>query len=304
MALVPLLSANIVSTVLESLLYGAYVLLALLALYLRVTSHHSERLTNTPGVSRWKALSPVVLGALLLFVVITSHWTLNVARLFLAVKEDGPGPQIFYGNLSHSTEVIKYGLLVASLFIGDWFLIHRLWVVWTFRTRIIIFPIVALMGFTAFGAGLTYQLTRYNSDDSIFHATFRRWVTGVCFFGLCTTAYTTGFSLYKLWSTSRVLKALGITSLTAIIRIFIDSAALLCVWGVFHVISYQCGSDLQFIAVDCMPAVVGISNLLIQIRLHWDRTRGRQDSGHLKSTQQIQFATDLKGRDPDPELDV
>ncbi|KAJ7473315.1 hypothetical protein FB451DRAFT_1133839 [Mycena latifolia] len=300
MSAVPLLYANL-AVVLESPFYGIYVILFLLALYLKVTDRRdSEQLTGVPLTSRRKLVSPLVFGALLLFVFISSHWILNVICLFLAFKEAGPGPQIFY---AHPTEVMKYIFLGAAWFIGDLFLIHRLWAVWAFRTRIIIVPTVALIGFVAFGAGLIYQLSGYKPNDSIFRAPFRRWTTGICVFSLTTTTYTTGFIWYKLWTTSRVLKMLGVTSLSTIMRIFIDSAALVTVWGSFHVITYQCGSNLQFIAADCMPAVLGISNLLIQIRLYFTKTQASESCPNF--IHQIRFATDQEESrgDVDPEGD-
>ncbi|KAJ7664097.1 hypothetical protein B0H17DRAFT_1092308 [Mycena rosella] len=295
MSAVPLLSANLAVAVLESFLYGIYLLLLLLALYLKAIRHH-EPLTATP---RW---SSVVFGALLLFLLITAHWILNIVRLFMAFNDTGREPEAFYADLSHSTEVAKYAFFVASLSVADFFLIHRLWAVWEFRTRIIVFPSVTFVGFIAFGVGLTYQLSTYSSNDNIFQAAFRRWTTGICFFSLCTAAYTTGFVWYKLWTTSRVLKSLGISSLGSIIRIFIDSAALIAIWGTFHVVSYQCGSNLQFIAVDCTPPIVGISNLLIQIRLHWDLTKDQADSSS-SITNPIRFTSDVESSRCDAELE-
>ncbi|KAJ7029717.1 hypothetical protein C8F04DRAFT_744670 [Mycena alexandri] len=232
------------------------------------------------------------------------HWILNVARLFLAFQnlDDTLGPRIFYADLSHATEVAKYAFLVAAIFIGDSFLIHRMWVIWGHCTRITIFPILTLMGSLTFGMGLVYQLSTYNSTDNIFESVFRRWTTGICFFSLSTTAYTTGFVWYKLWETTRTLRDLGMRSLASIIRIFVDSAALLCTWGLFHAISYQCGSNLQFVAVDCTPVLVGISNILIHLRLHFDFS----DSEKFADAQshQIEFAVGGGGAEGDIELDM
>ncbi|KAJ7140696.1 hypothetical protein C8R44DRAFT_692649 [Mycena epipterygia] len=291
MSAIPLLSANLAAVVLESLLYGIYALLSLFTVYLIVTRHRKNLKAPSAAYSRF--FSPVALGTLSLFVVVTSHWVLTVVRLFLAFKgwEDGPGPRIFYSDYSHSTEVLKYGFLVAAMLIGDEFFIHRLWAIWEFRTRIIIFPTITLMGLCAFGVGLTYQLSTYTSSDSFFQSRFRRWSTGVCFFSLVTILYTVGFVWFKLWDMSRVMKSLGMSTPNTILRILIDSAALLAVPGLFHVISYQFGSNLQVIAIDCTPPMVGISNLLIQIRLHWNLTEKRAGSGSLKSTHQIRFAT-------------
>ncbi|KAF8132124.1 hypothetical protein K438DRAFT_1998682 [Mycena galopus ATCC 62051] len=302
MSPISLVSVNLTAVVLESFHYSIYSILASYGLYLMVKRRH-ERLDNCgvglPTRARYRStlVSPVALGAFSLFITITSHWLLlNTARLFIAFRpwEDSVDPQGFYSNLSHITEVLKSGFLVASTLIGDSLIIHHLWVVWASRIRIIIIPSITLMGFAVFGVGLTYQLSTFSSDDSIFEAAFRRWTTGVCFFSMCTAAYTTAFIWYKLWTTTRALKGMahfGVNSLSAITRIFIDSATLITIWGLFHTVSYQCGSNIQFIAADCLSAIVGIANLLLQIRLHWDLTAAKQQSRSPTSrmTNQIRF---------------
>ncbi|KAJ6566135.1 hypothetical protein B0H19DRAFT_1137039 [Mycena capillaripes] len=297
MSSVPLLSANLVIAVLESFLCGIYVVLASFTLHLTVTRRR-DRDNGKSAISRF--LSPLSLGSLALFVAVTTHWILNVARLFLAFESSKDGPRIFYSNLAHETEVLKYVFAIAAWCIGELFVIHRMWAVWEFNTRIIVFPTFTLLGFLVFGAGLAYQLSTYDSNDSIFKSTFRRWTTGICFFSLCTSAYSTGFVWYKLWATSRALGSFGVTSLSAIIRIFIDSATLVTAWGLFHVISYQCGSNIQFIALDCMPAVVGIANVLIQIRLHFDLS----EKSACSVSHQIRFATDVDGSQNAMDLDI
>ncbi|KAF8215503.1 hypothetical protein K438DRAFT_1954233 [Mycena galopus ATCC 62051] len=302
MSPISLVSVNLAAVVLESFHYGIYSILASYGLYLMVKRRH-ERLDNCgvglPTRARYRStlVSPVALGAFSLFITITSHWLLNTARLFIAFRpwEDSVDPQGFYSNLSHITEVLKSGFLVASILIGTRSsCIHHLWVVWASRIRIIIIPSITLMGFAVFGVGLTYQLSTFSSDDSIFEAAFRRWTTGVCFFSMCTAAYTTAFIWYKLWTTTRALKGMahfGVNSLSTITRIFIDSATLITIWGLSHTVSYQCGSNIQFIAADCLSAIVGIANLLLQIRLHWDLTAAKQQSRSptLRMTNQIRF---------------
>ncbi|KAF7369329.1 hypothetical protein MVEN_00261200 [Mycena venus] len=264
-------AANLAVVVLESLLYGLYVSLASCTLYVMMTRRR-ERLNGTPRFYRSSLFSPVALGALALFITVTTHWLLTVARLFLAFHhwEDGPGPRLFYSDFSHITEVLKYGFCVGSLFIGDSLLIHRLWVVSGFRLRTIVFPIVTVTGLLPFGVGLTYQMSAYTSNDSMFQASYRLWTTGLCICCSCTAIYTTAFIWYKLWNLSRVLESFGSRGLSNIIRIFADSAALYATFGIFHLVSYQCSSNVQLIALDCLPVILGISNLLVQIRLHWD----------------------------------
>jgi hypothetical protein len=69
MSSVPLLSANLVIAVLETFLYGIYVVLASFNLYLVVTRHR-EPANKIPAISRF--LSPLSLGTLAIFVAVTA----------------------------------------------------------------------------------------------------------------------------------------------------------------------------------------------------------------------------------------
>jgi hypothetical protein len=61
-------------------------------------------------------------------------------------------------------------------------------------------------------------------------------------------------------------------------------------------VSYEYGSNFQFIVLDCMPALLGISNLLVQIRLHWDLTQKRAPSPSLV-TPRFRFPVDIDAGD-------
>ncbi|KAJ7610161.1 hypothetical protein FB45DRAFT_1010051 [Roridomyces roridus] len=275
---ISLLSANLIVVVLESCLYGVYTVLASCTLYLMLKRHDERRNSrHSTGSGNHRSnvgISAMRVGYVALFLAITTHWLLNIIRLFLAFHQDDPLSAVrFYDDLSHSTEIIKYSVLVVAMFISRSLGIYNVWVIWGFRTRVIIVPIIMLIGLTTFGVGLTYQLSVYTPGDSIFKAEYHRWTTGICFFGLCTAFYTTGFIWYKLWNKSQELKSFGMISVSAqIIKIFIHSAGLLTTWGIFHIITYQYGSNIQYVALDCTPVVIGISNLLIQIRMHCDLT--------------------------------
>ncbi|KAJ7882149.1 hypothetical protein B0H13DRAFT_2048429 [Mycena leptocephala] len=286
---VTLLTANLAVVVLESRLHGIYAILASCALYFMV-SRYRERLSGTSWFSRSSLLCPVALGTSASCVSADSFSfsSLMASTGFsIAFHKIGrrSGARILYSNFFHITKVLKYGFLVASFFIGDSLL---------FRPGIILVPIITrspvdeiyLTGLscTSFGVGLTYQISMYTSNDSMFQAAYRRWTTAACICCLCTAAYTTGFIWYKLWIISRTLESFGVTSRSTIVRIFADSAGLFATFSLLHLVSYQC-SNIQFIVLDCMPVVVGISNLLVQIRLHWDLTEKRAASARLATPQ-------------------
>lgn len=94
------------------------------------------------------------------------HWILTCTRLFQAfvLFKEGTAALAFYADLTQRTEVVKTGFLMASLVLGDSVIvrhffqliqpintflalkIYRLWIVWGYNKKIIIFPICTLAG--------------------------------------------------------------------------------------------------------------------------------------------------------------
>lgn len=81
--------------------------------------------------------------------------------------------------------------------------IYRLWIVWNYRSAIIIFPLCTLAGLTgtsifakvhralstnsvasACGIGITYQFTQYYPGENVFVSVAGRWITSDCVFTL------------------------------------------------------------------------------------------------------------------------
>ncbi|KAJ6533585.1 hypothetical protein B0H19DRAFT_1272230 [Mycena capillaripes] len=307
MTQISVVNASLAAFASELLLFGIY-----LALSFFYTLLILQRRRAFPDASKaTKIMSPVFIGMLCLWLAVTGHCVASVVRLFLAVRPIEANVNLFYSDFSHITEVVKYGFFTASVCIGDGLLIHRVWAIWGFNAHVIILPILTLMGIAgesvaifppqalvrnsllAFGVGLIYQLSQFTSKDSLFTGRFYMWGTGLCVFTQCTNFYTTGFIWHKLWSTSRVVEPLGGSSLAKIIRAFLDSAGLFAAWGLFHLISYQLRSNVQFVAIDGLPAIVGLTNTLILIRLRLDfAAHATGPRGAATST--IGFSPDLE----------
>ncbi|KAJ7241618.1 hypothetical protein C8J57DRAFT_1368971, partial [Mycena rebaudengoi] len=287
---ISLVNASLAAVASELILYGIY--LALSSLYALLIFQRKRDFTG--GSKAPRIVSPVFIGMSGLWLMVTGHCIVNVVRLFLAVQPTGANANLFYSEFSHPTELVKYGFFVASVCIGDVLLIHRVWAVWGYNAHITILPILALMGFAACGGGLIYQLSQFTSNDNLFTGRFYLWGTGLCFFTQCTNFYTTGFIWYKLRSTNRVVEPLGGSSLPKIMRAFLDSAGLYAAWGLFHLISYQLHSNIQFVAIDGLPAIVGLTNVMILIRLRLDFAEHSTHPQETTATHTIRFTPDME----------
>ncbi|PBL02837.1 hypothetical protein ARMGADRAFT_1006162 [Armillaria gallica] len=272
---VPLVSVNLATVAVESFLYGIFFVLDLTSITLLfVRRSRGTRNTVASIIQR-----PMFIGAVGLFITITAHWICTIIRLFDAFVtfEGGKQPLEFYANLSHITEVVKTGFLMASLVIGDSMIIYRLWVVWGFNYYVIIFPLLTLAGLTVCGIGITYQFTQYFPGLDVFASEAGRWITSDCVFTLLTNIYSSTMIAWYIWNTHRKsATAIGGASLLSVLAMFIESAAIYTSWTIFFTASYQSKSNLQFTAVDNWAEVAGIAFSLINVRvgLGWAQKAG------------------------------
>ncbi|KAJ7464986.1 hypothetical protein B0H11DRAFT_2050418, partial [Mycena galericulata] len=279
---IPLVPISLATVALESCFFGVFLVLSVTSISLIVT-HYAKPVGPSGKIEKSIFLSPIFLGAVGLLFTITAHWILTVDRSFLAFIhfENGTFPLGFYGDLAQITEVVKTGFLMATLTIGDALIIHRLWTIWGHNKCVIIFPMCTLVGLTACGVGITYQFTQYKPGQNVFLSEAGRWITSDAVFTLCTNLYSTGLISWRIWNMGRVIQPYSGRNLKSVLSIVIESAAIYTAWSLFFFASYQSQSNLQFIAVDCWPAVSGISCMLIHVRvgLGWAQKGGPTSTG-------------------------
>lgn len=269
MAVVSLLSANVATLCIESLLYGVFLVLSVASMYMLV--QRSRASTNVP----WHAkstlfITPMSVAAVLLFMTNTAHWIIGVYRAFRAFIyfEGGQQPFAYFNDMRQPTEVSQTALLMVSLIIGDSVLVYRLWIIWAFNNRsIVIFPACTLLGLTTCAIGVIYQLARPNAKNDIFDSATGRWITSNCVFTLCTNVYSTAFIGWRILRTNREAQRIGGSNLMGILGILVESAALYTAWTIFFFVTYHVQSNLQYTCSDTYCAIAGITFMLINVRV-------------------------------------
>ncbi|KAJ7213734.1 hypothetical protein B0H12DRAFT_370626 [Mycena haematopus] len=269
---VPLVAVNLGTVSIEAFLYGVYLVLFITSMYLLASRYSTAKV----GGETSRIRSPIFVGPVFLFMLITAHWILTVDRSFLAFVyfENGNLPIAFYGDLSQITEAVKTGFLTMALVTGDALIIHRLWIIWSRNMYVCIFPMLTTLGLAICGGGITYQLSQYTPGQNIFATAAGRWITSDTVLTLCANVYCTASITWRIWRNTRLVSPYGSQNLKSLLAVLVESAALYTTWTLFFLISYQTKSNLQFIAADCWPAVTGISCMLIHVRvgLGWSQT--------------------------------
>ncbi|KAJ7312707.1 hypothetical protein DFH08DRAFT_896499 [Mycena albidolilacea] len=269
---IPRVSSVLATVTLESFFFGIYLIVTATALIL-LLKRRAESVSTRPGHRRLA----VLLGISALFLVVAGHWVNTVYRFFFAFvyfAADGINPMGFYSDWAQPTEVLQTGFLMASLTIMDALIVHRLWIIWGYKKRVVVFPLCTLFGLLVSGVGVTYEFSRYAPGDEVWPVVADHWIIADCAFTILTNLYCTGFMAYRLWRTDRIIRPLGGPTIMSVLRIIIESTALSAGWCIFFIAAYSAQSNLRFL-VDITPSVVGALNMLVYMRtgMGWNRAQ-------------------------------
>ncbi|ESK89279.1 hypothetical protein Moror_1217 [Moniliophthora roreri MCA 2997] len=231
---IPLIPLNLANFVVESLLFGVFLVLNATSIILQLLPPQQPRTRNTMVAAVRK---PMFIGAVVLLVTVTAHWICSVLRLFNALVyfKQGAYPQEYYSNLSETTYVAKTAILVASIATGDIMIVYRLWIVCSGNNYVILIPSLTLIGLLVSGIAVSYHISNSPPGSTVFISQNNGWIIAEGVFTITTNGYCTGLIAWIIWRTKRRNRSIGVTkiespSLTTILAIFIESALLYSSW--------------------------------------------------------------------------
>ncbi|KAJ7487953.1 hypothetical protein FB451DRAFT_1225999 [Mycena latifolia] len=286
-----LVAVKMATVVLESFLYGLFVVLFSANLYLRRFKYVRPRGSTSRWRHGWR--HPVVISTMAIFTTCTMHWIITVDCFFLAFKEDASTALQFYTDDSHITQVINSVLLELTVLIGDAVIIHRLWCIWNRDSRIIAVPILSWLGVLTCAIAVSYLFSQSSAENNKFVAPAGFWVTANWALTAVTNLYCTGFIAWRIWRTSRSTAEIGPGIMMPVLVLLVESAAIMTVWEVFFAAMYQTGNMLQFLATDLTPPIIGLTNTLIHLRmaLGWSQAQAPETTVGL--TRSASIAVDI-----------
>uniref|UniRef100_A0A0W0G7C7 Uncharacterized protein n=1 Tax=Moniliophthora roreri TaxID=221103 RepID=A0A0W0G7C7_MONRR len=139
----PLITQSLIIVVLETLFYGFFLFLTSVA----TITFIQRRYRRSGDASRPR--SPMIVGALGLFIFVTGHWLLTIFDLFQAFVgfKDGTQPVEYYNDPSAASRVTRVVFLSFTILIADSLMVYRLWIIWAFNVPVVIFPCLTIMGY-------------------------------------------------------------------------------------------------------------------------------------------------------------
>ncbi|KAJ7859443.1 hypothetical protein B0H13DRAFT_1128928 [Mycena leptocephala] len=275
------LPAVIIATVvLQSLLYGIFLLCFFANLYLRTSKY------AIPGqfASRsrpWR--NPVIISTVALFLTCSAHWVLSVVRFSRGVLSGSIPTEaaLLYADNSQKMQVVRSALAEATVLIGDAVIIHRLWLTWNRNLNVVVVPVISWFGVVACTVAVAHLFSRSSVEHNLFYTPAGGWVTANYVLTMIINVYCTAFIAWQIWRTTRAMKDMGEGLLMPVLAILVESAAIWSAWAIFFAVAFQRRSVLEFLAKDLTPVIVALTNMFIHLRVGfgWSRTQETRRSG-------------------------
>ncbi|KAJ3823652.1 hypothetical protein F5880DRAFT_1612704 [Lentinula raphanica] len=300
----------LIAPYIEGIVYGIFA--AIFAFTMCI--HYSKIINGSPHLGRH---SNVMIGiSSVMFFIATFHMAINAYRMVEGYVDhaQGPGGASAYMSNLRSWHYILKDVLYATqenLGIAAALKIYRCWVLWSYNLKIILFPSVLLIVNIVAGymvCGL-YHTVSSTGTNTVFSPLLTTWIKIFFSLTVASNIVTTSLTSYRIWNTHRQSAMYtgveGDHRLKSVLRILVESAALQLVVQIFLLALYTSGINAQYIILESIASIVGITfnALIIRIKLesmsttevHSDVEGATQTIGRMP-TRRLQVHVELEHR--------
>ncbi|KAK7690204.1 hypothetical protein QCA50_006855 [Cerrena zonata] len=260
---------------LEAVLYGFYLCLFCVGIYVN----------NTFRRKRDTHSQVLFIAGIVMFFMATFHLSLNCYRYLEAyvTLANVPGASLtFLADLPAWHQILKDVLYGTQELFGDIVAIYRCYVIWGRNWKIIILPCLLSIGSAISGYGIAgIYATRLDSTDSIFTPAVQHWIQTFYSLAVVQSALITGLMAFRIWQIDHRSAKYRTSSegrMMYVVRVLVESAGFLLMFEVILLGMYIANYNAQYILLDAIATVVGITFTAITIRatLHFSVTSNSQ----------------------------
>ncbi|KAI0324274.1 hypothetical protein GY45DRAFT_432128 [Cubamyces sp. BRFM 1775] len=265
----PIARAEIIALFMETLLFGIFTVLYAITVWIllyrgkrRGPSTHSRSLYLT---------------ATAIWLLSVTHLTIDVVRAVRGFAVWGQniagGANAFYSIISDPTQVAKDAVYIITTLIADCFVTYRLWIVWNRVWWVLPLPILLVLTTAVVGVEVCIQIADMKPGEEIFSSGLAPWARAFFSLSLATNLLATILIAAQLLRANqrahqhRASVGEGSESpYRKAIETIVQSAAIYSVALASLLGTYLASSNAQYICLDSMQPIIGITFTLIIIR--------------------------------------
>jgi hypothetical protein len=264
----PLDYVHMVAIIVECILYGIYVPLFFVTVYLLLLRPRGDRINKS-----------LVFASFFLFVLATMHVAGSLKELFDAFIffRDGPkGPAGIFAHEAEAANIFRKSVAALSIVVGDSLVIYRCYVIWGRDWRVTVLPIALLI----FSIAASVVVLRGISapDSRVFSPFLLTWVPLTFALSFATNFMVTVLIAYKLYSAGKSVSGSG-GYYWRTIAIIAESGAIYPIVNVFVIVLFAMQSTTQAIPVNALAQVVAIAPTIIIIQVQTGNSQASGSAG-------------------------
>ncbi|KAI9461380.1 hypothetical protein HD554DRAFT_2028332 [Boletus coccyginus] len=259
--------AAIMSTALESILYGFSLLMFFGTIWVLSTPVEGR---HTPD---WKMISVAVA----LLVLSTAHIVVDIVRIdegLVKYRDTFPGgPRAFFADVAQNTFVMKNAIFTLQTLVGDGVVIYRCYVVWR-SVWIIVLPSILWCSVAVTGVGSVYSVSQATaSATNIFAKETAQWITAFFASTLTTNLLSSGLLAYRIWTVERNAAFIRASrsALVPTLRVIVDAALLYSATLFTALLCFVNANNGQYVVLDMIMPIISISFYMVLVRIAMKR---------------------------------
>ncbi|TCD60866.1 hypothetical protein EIP91_009385 [Steccherinum ochraceum] len=286
---------DIIAAALQSMLYGAALLMFILTMYILLRDRRRRRLNRT-----------MIGASFALISLATAELGVNIQWIRNGFITLGPnhvdGIEGYFADVSEPAYIVKGALYNVQTLILDAVVIYRAYVVWQ-KWFVIWIPGVLWCGLLTSIVGLNYAFaTSPRNTDNVFAASTGAWITAVYALTLATNVSATGLLAYRIWRVSRrAAEFVPSNRLSVILHVVLESGTIYSMITIAALITFLAGSPVVYLLLDLISPIISIVFNMIIVRVGLSSSRTALPALGIESvgvTSDLEFAATNPGRPP------
>jgi hypothetical protein len=250
----------------EAIVYGFFLAIFSATMYVNFSPMFN-------GPRKFDRHASIMIGiSSFMFFIATWHMAMNAYRMVEGYVDHSltpGGPVAYIGNLRPWDHIMKDTLYATQEILGSAAAIYRCWVLWNRNWKIVLLPSALLIVFTVSGYMVCGLYSTVSPTETVFDPRLNTWIKIFYSLAVVLNIITTSLMSYRIWYTHRQSAAYntGNSKLLSVVKILVESAALQLIIEIVLLALYSSGINAQYILLESVASVVGITFNAITIRI-------------------------------------
>ncbi|KAJ7044837.1 hypothetical protein C8F04DRAFT_1174595 [Mycena alexandri] len=171
------------------------------------------------------------------------------------------GPVGYLGILAQWDHVFSNVIYATQSILGDAVAVYRCWVLWNRNFFVVCLPFLLFFGSAVSGYMVCAIFAKIQVGSTVFDISLDVWIKTFFTIAVAQNIITTGLMAWRIAATDRKASSYrtGQGNLIPILRILVESAALYLTAELILLILYVANNNAQFILLESITPIVGIT---------------------------------------------